>query len=52
MYNSSKTNSSSLDLRSKESYGEHVRISENPCVNHLGEMAARVNTEHAFLSVE
>ena len=40
------------DLRSKESCGERVRISEHPCVNHFREMAATVNTEHAFLFVE
>ena len=44
--------SSSLDLRSKESYGDRVRISKNPCVNHFGKMAATVNTEHVFVSVE
>ena len=39
----------SLDLPSKESYGERLCISENPCVNHFGKVAARVNTIHAFL---
>ena len=46
------TNSSSFNLRSKESYGEPGHMSENPCVNHFGKMSTRVNTERAFHSVE